>query len=55
MVLTNLSNLKFKSLYDTHKDDVATVFYEKALTCAKYYDRISAFFDSKISVLLFND
>lgn len=48
MASTNLSELEFKNLYDTHKDDVATVFYEKALCSAKYYDRVSAFFSSKI-------
>lgn len=48
MELINLSNQKFKYLYDTQKDNVAKDFYEKALKCAKYYDRISAFFDSKI-------
>ena len=48
MESTNLSNLKFEYSYDTQKDDVASDFYEKALKYAKYYDRISAFFDSKI-------
>ena len=48
MALTRLSDVKFKNLYDTHKDDVAVAFYEKALTLARYYDRVSAFFDSKI-------
>lgn len=48
MAITRLSDLKFKNLYDTHKDNVAIAFYEKALTLAKYYDRVSAFFDSKI-------
>ena len=48
MELINLSNQKFKYLYDTQKDNVAKDFYEKALKYAKYYDRISAFFDSKI-------
>ena len=44
----NLSNLEFNYSYDTQKNDVARDFYEKALKYAKYYDRISAFFDSKI-------
>ena len=48
MELINLSNIKFNYSYDTQKDDVAKEFYEKALKYAKYYDRISAFFDSKI-------
>mgnify|MGYP001011848052 CR=1 FL=1 len=48
MESTNLSNFKFEYSYDTQKDDVASDFYEKALKYAKYYDRISAFFDSKI-------
>ena len=45
MELINLSNIKFDYSYDTQKDDVAKEFYEKALKYAKYYDRISAFFD----------
>ena len=48
MESTNLSNLKFEYSYDTQKDNVAKDFYERALKYAKYYDRISAFFDSKI-------
>lgn len=48
MELIKLSNIEFKNLYDTHKDNVATDFYEKALCSAKYYDRVSAFFSSKI-------
>ena len=51
MESTNLSNLKFEYSYDTQKDDVASDFYEKALKYAKYYDRISAFFDSKFPKL----
>lgn len=48
MAWVRLSELEFKNLYDTHKDDVASAFYEKALCNAKYYDRVSAFFSSKI-------
>ena len=44
----NLSNCNFKINYNSYDDDVIKDFYIKALECALNYDRVSAFFDSKI-------
>ncbi len=46
-----LSDLEFKTNYISYEDDVIEEFYIKALSCAKRYDRLSAFFDSKILAL----
>ena len=41
----------FKSKYDSYNDDVINDFYIKALKDATNYDRVSAYFDSKILAL----
>lgn len=41
----------FKSKYDSYSDDVINDFYVKALKEATNYDRVSAYFDSKILAL----
>lgn len=47
----SLINKKFKSKYDSYKDDVISEFYNEALSEAIQYDRVSAYFDSKILAL----
>ncbi len=44
----SLSNKTFKTNYNSYEDDIVNAFYLKALTEASNYDRVSAFFDSKI-------
>ncbi|MBR4566935.1 hypothetical protein IKO18_00480 [bacterium] len=46
--MTKLSDLTFKYKYKSLQDNIAKDFYVKALSHANYYDRVSAFFDSKI-------
>lgn len=46
-----LSNLTFDTNYNSYENDLVSEFYLKALSNAKYYDRVSAFFDSKILAL----
>ena len=41
----------FKSKYDSYSDDVINDFYVKALKESTNYDRVSAYFDSKILAL----
>ena len=43
-----LSNVKFKNLYDSKEDNLIYDFYIPALKNSKRYDRVSAYFDSKI-------
>lgn len=47
----SLINKKFKSKYDSYMDDVISEFYNEALSEAIQYDRVSAYFDSKILAL----
>lgn len=46
-----LSDLQFETNYNSYEDDVVDDFYIKALNYASNYDRVSAFFDSKILAL----
>ena len=46
-----LSDLKFETNYNAYENDLVSDFYIKALSNAKKYDRVSAFFDSKIIAL----
>lgn len=46
-----LSDLKFETNYNSYENDLVSDFYIKALSNAKKYDRVSAFFDSKIIAL----
>lgn len=46
-----LSDLKFDTNYNSYDNDLVNEFYLKALSNAKNYDRVSAFFDSKIIAL----
>ena len=46
-----LSNLTFAINYNSYENDVVNDFYIKALSNAKNYDRVSAYFDSKILAL----
>lgn len=46
-----LSNLKFETNYNSYDNDLVNDFYLKALSNAHKYDRVSAFFDSKILAL----
>ena len=46
--MVKLRDLKFKFKYDALQDNIAKDFYVKALSHASFYDRISAYFDSKI-------
>lgn len=46
-----LSNLTFDTNYNSYENDLINEFYLKALSNAKNYDRVSAFFDSKIIAL----
>lgn len=46
-----LSDLKFDTNYNSYDNDLVTDFYLKGLSNAKNYDRVSAFFDSKILAL----
>lgn len=46
-----LSNLTFAINYNSYENDVINDFYIKALSYAKNYDRVSAYFDSKILAL----
>lgn len=46
-----LSRLKFDTNYNSYDNDLVNEFYLKALLNAKNYDRVSAFFDSKILAL----
>lgn len=43
-----LSDLKFNTNYNSYGYDLVEEFYIKALSSASNYDRVSAFFDSKI-------
>ena len=43
-----LEKVHFKSLYNSKQDDVINDFYIPALSQSNGYDRISAYFDSKI-------
>lgn len=47
----SLSNLKFSTNYNSYDNDVVNEFYLKALSNGKFYDRVSAYFDSKILAL----
>lgn len=47
----SLSNIKFNTNYDSYEYDIIKEFYSKALENARYYDRVSAYFDSKILAL----
>ena len=46
-----LSDLKFDTNYNSYDNDLISDFYLKALSNATNYDRVSAFFDSKILAL----
>ena len=46
-----LSNLNFETNYNSYDNDLVNEFYLKALSNANRYDRVSAFFDSKILAL----
>lgn len=46
-----LSDLRFETNYNSYENDLVSDFYIKALSNAKRYDRVSAFFDSKIIAL----
>lgn len=46
-----LSDLKFETNYNSYDNNLVSDFYIKALSSAKRYDRVSAFFDSKIIAL----
>lgn len=46
-----LSSLNFQTNYNSYDDDLINDFYIKALSSAENYDRVSAFFDSKILAL----
>ncbi len=46
-----LSDLKFDTNYNSYDNNIVEEFYLKALSNAKNYDRVSAFFDSKILAL----
>ena len=46
-----LSDLRFETNYNSYENDLVSEFYIKALSNAKRYDRVSAFFDSKIIAL----
>lgn len=46
-----LSDLKFNTNYNSYDNNIVEEFYLKALSNAKNYDRVSAFFDSKILAL----
>src|SRR5690554_5273232 len=48
MMLMNLNKYNFKSLYNSQSDDVLSEFYLPAMSNSISYDRISAYFDSKI-------
>lgn len=43
-----LTNYKFKTLYNSCSDDIIENFYIPALSECNQYDRISAYFDSKV-------
>ena len=47
----SLINKRFNSKYDSYIDDVIADFYNEALSEAIQYDRVSAYFDSKILAL----
>ena len=49
--LMKLSDLRFETNYNSYENDLVSEFYIKALSNAKRYDRVSAFFDSKIIAL----
>lgn len=46
-----LSDLRFETNYNSYENNIVSDFYIKALSNAKRYDRVSAFFDSKIIAL----
>ena len=46
-----LSELKFDTNYNSYENNLVSEFYIKALSNANRYDRVSAFFDSKILAL----
>lgn len=46
-----LSDVKFETNYNSYDFDLIKDFYIKALSVSTYYDRVSAFFDSKILAL----
>ncbi len=46
-----LSKLNFELDYNSYKQDLIKDFYIKSLSAAKYYDRVSAYFDSRILAL----
>lgn len=47
----NLSELQFRINYNSYEQDIIRDFYVPALSNALHYDRVSAFFDSKILAL----
>ena len=47
----SLINKRFNRKYDSYIDDVIADFYNEALSEAIQYDRVSAYFDSKILAL----
>ena len=47
----NLSSLSFDSTYNSYDNDVINEFYIKALSNASTYNRVSAYFSSKILAL----
>ena len=47
----NLSSVKFNTNYNSYDNDIINEFYLRALSNASNYDRVSAYFDSKILAL----
>ena len=47
-----LSNVKFNPYYNTYENDIVNEFYNKALSEAVKYKRVSAYFFCKIFILL---
>ena len=46
-----LNNIKIKPFYNSYENDIVNEFYNTALSEAKYYDRVSAYFNSKVLAL----